>query len=307
MWKAIWEYLTYERYGRRALRPGARIALGAAVAALAVILLGTAWSWRTARTGARPAPTLPPPTATAVFAAVTGHRPGAHPHARPGLPGGSPGLGPGPPPGGAAGPEDRQAHPAAQTAAADRSALRLRGAGPGPCPLPGPQPGLPRAGGSGQDPLRALVLGPRDGGAHHPGDRGDQITGFRGPLTTPAAGGSRISSSPTRRWPPGTRTTRSWSMCIRISPGVAWVLSRGAGERGVLPVGSHPTGGRRGGAACSFRSSTRRKPAGGFGSSMQLRFLPGLSMPFRQDRQRTWRPSSGCPCGGGGSCWPASA
>jgi hypothetical protein len=71
MWKAIWEYLTYERYGRRALRPGARIALGAAVAALAVILLGTAWSWRTARTGARPAPTLPPPTATAVFAAVT--------------------------------------------------------------------------------------------------------------------------------------------------------------------------------------------------------------------------------------------
>jgi hypothetical protein len=71
MWKAIWEYLTYERYGRRALRPGARIALGAAVAALALILLGTAWSWRTARTGARPAPTLPPPTATAVFAAVT--------------------------------------------------------------------------------------------------------------------------------------------------------------------------------------------------------------------------------------------
>jgi hypothetical protein len=71
MWKAIWEYLTYERYGRRALRPGARIALGAAVVALAVILLGTAWSWRTARTGARPAPTLPPPTATAVFAAVT--------------------------------------------------------------------------------------------------------------------------------------------------------------------------------------------------------------------------------------------
>jgi len=71
MWKAIWEYLTYERYGRRALRPGARIALGAAVVALALILLGTAWSWRTARTGARPAPTLPPPTATAVFAAVT--------------------------------------------------------------------------------------------------------------------------------------------------------------------------------------------------------------------------------------------
>jgi len=71
MWKAIWEYLTYERYGRRVLRPGARIALVAAAAALALILLGAAWSWQTARTGARPAPTLPPPTATAVFAAVT--------------------------------------------------------------------------------------------------------------------------------------------------------------------------------------------------------------------------------------------
>jgi hypothetical protein len=47
---------------------------------------------------------------------------------------------------------------------------------------------------------------------------------------TPAAGGSRSSSSPTRRWPPGTRTTRSWSTCIGITRAIAWALSRGAGS-----------------------------------------------------------------------------
>jgi len=70
MLRAIWEYLTYERYGRRIMRPAAVGMLGTtlAVGAIAPIILAACLM---APPPVRPAPTLPPPTATAVFATAT--------------------------------------------------------------------------------------------------------------------------------------------------------------------------------------------------------------------------------------------
>jgi hypothetical protein len=306
MWKAIWEYLTYERYGRRALRPGARIALGAAVAALAVILLGTAWSWRTARTGARPAPTLPPPTATAVFAAVTATARAPTPTPAPACP------------------ED----PRAWALVPLQAGLRDPKTGK-PIQLPKPPQRIDPPcvyEGLARDLARSLVPNP-DFPA--PAVRGKTLSvpwfwapGMEAPtIRVDRRPGGRLLSRP--HYDAGGRRIEvlflpytavatgdpDYPVLVYVYedlPGVAWALGReeeseesflwvrirlegGEAERLVLPA--------------VYEAKTRRWIPGPYA----IRFLPGLPTPFRRGRRRTWRPSSGCPCGGGGSCWPASA
>ncbi|WP_448592640.1 hypothetical protein [Thermoflexus hugenholtzii] len=69
--KELWWYLTYEHYGKRRLRP-ATWALLLALGILGAFYLLALWlGHQSALPGERPAPTLPPLTKTAIFAAVT--------------------------------------------------------------------------------------------------------------------------------------------------------------------------------------------------------------------------------------------
>ncbi|GBD09129.1 hypothetical protein HRbin22_01376 [Candidatus Thermoflexus japonica] len=70
IWKEIYEYLTYDYYGKRRWRPAAYGLLLTLAVAAGMLLAGGIFALQAPR-GARPAPTLPPPTATAVFATVT--------------------------------------------------------------------------------------------------------------------------------------------------------------------------------------------------------------------------------------------
>ncbi|GBD07777.1 hypothetical protein HRbin22_00003 [Candidatus Thermoflexus japonica] len=70
IWKEIYEYLTYEHYGKRRWRPAAYGLLLTLAVAAGMLLAGGIFALQAPR-GARPAPTLPPPTATAVFATAT--------------------------------------------------------------------------------------------------------------------------------------------------------------------------------------------------------------------------------------------
>ncbi len=68
--REVWEYLTYDYYGRRRLRPSTyALMLGFALAG--GMLLAGAILARTAPGEPRPAPTLPPPTWTAILATGT--------------------------------------------------------------------------------------------------------------------------------------------------------------------------------------------------------------------------------------------
>jgi hypothetical protein len=69
--KELWWYLTYEHYGRRRLRPATWALLVTLPVLAAFYLLALGLGRRAALPGERPAPTLPPPTQTAIFAAVT--------------------------------------------------------------------------------------------------------------------------------------------------------------------------------------------------------------------------------------------
>ncbi len=66
----LWWYLTYDYYGRRRLRPAA-YALLLTLGLVAVVFLWAFFQSRQALPAERPAPTLPPPTATAIFATAT--------------------------------------------------------------------------------------------------------------------------------------------------------------------------------------------------------------------------------------------
>ncbi|WP_322800337.1 hypothetical protein [Thermoflexus sp.] len=68
--RELWWYLTYDDYGRRRLRPAA-YALLLPLGLAAAVFLWAFFQSRQALPAERPAPTLPPPTATAVFATVT--------------------------------------------------------------------------------------------------------------------------------------------------------------------------------------------------------------------------------------------
>ncbi|SNB60168.1 hypothetical protein [Thermoflexus hugenholtzii] len=69
--KELWWYLTYEHYGKRRLRPATWGLLLTLPLLAAFYLLALGLGQRSALPGERPAPTLPPLTKTAVFAAVT--------------------------------------------------------------------------------------------------------------------------------------------------------------------------------------------------------------------------------------------
>jgi hypothetical protein len=69
--KELWWYLTYEHYGRRRLRPATWGLLFTLPLLAAFYLLALGLGQRSALPGERPAPTLPPLTKTAIFAAVT--------------------------------------------------------------------------------------------------------------------------------------------------------------------------------------------------------------------------------------------
>jgi hypothetical protein len=69
--KELWWYLTYEHYGRRRLRPATWALLFTLPVLAAFYLLALGLGHRAALPGEQPAPTLPPPTQTAIFAAVT--------------------------------------------------------------------------------------------------------------------------------------------------------------------------------------------------------------------------------------------
>ena len=69
--KELWWYLTYEHYGRRRLRPATWGLLFTLPLLAAFYLLALWLGQRAALPGERPAPTLPPLTKTAIFAAVT--------------------------------------------------------------------------------------------------------------------------------------------------------------------------------------------------------------------------------------------
>jgi hypothetical protein len=69
--KELWWYLTYEHYGRRRLRPATWGLLFTLPLLAAFYLLALWLGQRSALPGERPAPTLPPLTKTAIFAAVT--------------------------------------------------------------------------------------------------------------------------------------------------------------------------------------------------------------------------------------------
>jgi hypothetical protein len=69
--KELWWYLTYEHYGRRRLRPATWGLLFTLPLLAAFYLLALGLGQQAALPGERPAPTLPPLTKTAIFAAVT--------------------------------------------------------------------------------------------------------------------------------------------------------------------------------------------------------------------------------------------
>ena len=69
--KELWWYLTYEHYGKRRLRPATWGLLLTLPLLAAFYLLALGLGQRSALPGERPAPTLPPLTKTAIFAAVT--------------------------------------------------------------------------------------------------------------------------------------------------------------------------------------------------------------------------------------------
>ncbi|GBD09419.1 hypothetical protein HRbin22_01673 [Candidatus Thermoflexus japonica] len=59
IWKEIYEYLTYEHYGKRRWRPAAYGLLLTLAVAAGMLLAGGIFALQAPR-GARPAPTLPP-------------------------------------------------------------------------------------------------------------------------------------------------------------------------------------------------------------------------------------------------------
>ncbi|MDW8065999.1 MAG: hypothetical protein RMK32_10280, partial [Anaerolineae bacterium] len=70
IWKALFEYLTYDRYGRRRPRPAVYGLLAAVVVILGMMLAAGVFALQAPPAVPQPVPTFAPPTATAIVARI---------------------------------------------------------------------------------------------------------------------------------------------------------------------------------------------------------------------------------------------
>ncbi|MDW8186125.1 MAG: hypothetical protein RMM07_12820, partial [Anaerolineae bacterium] len=66
IWKAFYEYLTYDHYGRRRWRPAAYGLLAAVAVILGMMLAAGIFALQAPPAAPQPVPTFAPPTATAI-------------------------------------------------------------------------------------------------------------------------------------------------------------------------------------------------------------------------------------------------